>query len=79
MFFFLFVFNGTEVLVVYILHRPSEDSQQGSPIPDGSLSKDWQSTESWRLLDLNPGLQCQNLVSLTMSHHCPYEPPLLPA
>ncbi len=48
-FFSLSVFDGTEVLIVYIfLWRPSEDSLQWSAIPDGSRpSKDWQSTIGW--------------------------------
>jgi hypothetical protein len=42
------VFGGTEVPVVYILLcRPSEDTLQGRAIPDGSPSKDWQSTVGW--------------------------------
>ncbi len=42
------VFGGTEVPIVSILlYRPSEDSLQGSAIPDGSPSKDWQSTVGW--------------------------------
>jgi hypothetical protein len=70
-FFSWIVFGGTEVPIVYILlYRPSEDSPQGSAIPDGSPSKDWQSTVGWELLDSNPGLQLHNLVSLPMSHHC---------
>jgi hypothetical protein len=44
-FFSLIVFGGTEVPMFYILLcRPSEDSLQGSAIPDGRPSKDWQST-----------------------------------
>jgi hypothetical protein len=41
-FFFLFIVcGGPEAPIVYIvLCRPSEDSLQGSAIPDGSLSKD---------------------------------------
>jgi hypothetical protein len=47
-FFSLNVFAGTEVPIVFILLCcPSEDSPQGSAIPDGSPSKDWQSTEGW--------------------------------
>ncbi len=47
-FFSLIVSSGTEVPIVYILLcRPSEDSLQGSAIPDGSPSKDWQSTVGW--------------------------------
>jgi hypothetical protein len=46
--FFLFVFGGTEVAIVYILlYRPSEDSLQQSAIPEGSPSRDWQSTVGW--------------------------------
>ncbi len=44
-FFFLIVFAGKEVPIVYIfLCRPSEDSLQESAIPDASPSMDWQST-----------------------------------
>ncbi len=47
-FFFLIVFNGTKVLIVYILLcRPSEDSLLLSAIPVGSPSKDWQSSVGW--------------------------------
>jgi hypothetical protein len=47
-FFSLIVFGGTEVPIVYILVcRLSENSQQGSAIPDGSPSKDWQSNVGW--------------------------------
>jgi hypothetical protein len=57
-----------------LLCRPSEDSLQGSAIPDDSPSKDWQTTVALgRLLDLNPGLQYHNLVSLPMSHHCSHQ------
>ncbi len=36
-FFSLIVFDGAEVLIVYILRcHPSEDSQQGRAIPDDS-------------------------------------------
>ncbi len=34
--------------VFILLCRPSEDSLQWSTIPDGSPSKDWQSTVGWR-------------------------------
>jgi hypothetical protein len=47
-FFPLIVFGGSEVPIVYILLcHPPEDSLQGSAIPDGSPSKDWQSTVGW--------------------------------
>jgi hypothetical protein len=50
-FLFLNCFSGTKVPIVYILLcRPSEDSLQGNAIldiPDGSPSKDWQSTVGW--------------------------------
>ncbi len=46
--FSLNVFGGREVPIVHILLcRPSEDSLQGSAIPDGSPSKDWQSNVGW--------------------------------
>ncbi len=48
LFFSLIVFGGTEVPIVYILLCcPSEDSLQQSAFPDGSPSKDWQSTVGW--------------------------------
>ncbi len=47
-FFSLIVFAGTQGPIVNILLcRRSEDSLQGSAIPDGSPSKDWQSTVGW--------------------------------
>ncbi len=47
-FFFFNFFGGTEVPIVHILLcRHSEDSLQGSAFPDGSPSKDWQSTVGW--------------------------------
>jgi hypothetical protein len=48
-FFFLNCFWWTEVPIVFhiFLCRPSEDSLQQSAIPDGSQSKDWQSTVVW--------------------------------
>jgi hypothetical protein len=47
-FFSLIVFGGTKVPIVFILLcRRSEDSLQGSAMPDGSPSKDWQSTVGW--------------------------------
>ncbi len=47
-FFSLIVFGGTEVHIIYILLcSPSEDSLQESVVPDGSPSKDWQSTVGW--------------------------------
>ncbi len=46
--FFPVVFGGTEVLLVTILLcHPSEVSLQRGVIPDGSPSKNWQSTVGW--------------------------------
>ncbi len=48
-FFTFIVFGGSEVPIVFytLLCCPSEESLQGSAIPDGSPSKDWQSTVGW--------------------------------
>jgi hypothetical protein len=80
-FFPLIVFGGTEVPIVYILLcRPSEDSLEGSAIPDGIPSKGLAvHCRLGRLLDSNPGLQFHNLVALPISTTAPTnEPPLLP-
>jgi hypothetical protein len=46
--FSLTIFDGPEVLIVYILLcRPSGDSLQRSAIREGSPSQDWQSTVGW--------------------------------
>jgi hypothetical protein len=55
-FFFLIVSGGPEALFIFILL-----------CPDGSPSKDWQSTRLRRLPGLNPGLQVYSLVSLPMT------------
>jgi hypothetical protein len=48
-FFFLncFLVEQKSLLFYILLCRPSEDSLQGSAIPDGSPSKEWQSTVGW--------------------------------
>jgi hypothetical protein len=47
-FFSLYCFGGTEALIVFLyLCCPLEDSLQWKTIPDGSPSKDWQSTVGW--------------------------------
>ncbi len=71
--FSLIVFDGTEVPIVYILFcRPSEDSLQQIPIPDGSLSKDWQSTVGWGECWIRPR------TSVSQSGVATNEPPRLP-
>ncbi len=88
-FFSLDVFGGKEVPTVYILLcRPSEDSLQQSAIPDGSLSKDRQSTVGWGDCCIwSFTIWCYYLWATTaphepplllMSHHCSPKPPLLP-
>jgi hypothetical protein len=42
-----FWWNSSPYCFYILLCRPSEDSLQGSDIPDGSQSKDWQSTVGW--------------------------------
>jgi hypothetical protein len=72
-FFSLIVFGGTEVPVVNILLcRPLEDSLQGSAIPDGSPSKDWQSTVGWGDAGFEPR------TAVLQSGVATNEPPLLP-
>ncbi len=71
-FFSLSVFDGTKVLIVYIfLCRPSEDSLQWSAIPDGSPSKDWQSTVGWGDCWITPR------TGVSQSGVATNEPPLL--
>ncbi len=72
-FFSLIVFGGTEVPVVNILLcHPSEDSLQGSAIPDGCPSKDWQSTVGWGDAGFEPR------TAVLQSGVATNEPPLLP-
>ncbi len=79
-FFSLIVFGGTEIPIVYsLLCRPSEDSLQRSTIPDGSPSKDWQSTvgcgDCWiRTKDCSFTIWCCYQWATTALN----EPPLLP-
>jgi hypothetical protein len=80
--FFSIVFAGTEVSP-YWLYSPLPPLRGQ---PTGKCHPRWQPIlglavhcRLGRVLDLNPGLQFRNLVSLPMSHHCsPNEPPLPP-
>ncbi len=76
-FLLLIVFGGPEALFVYILLcRPSEDSLEWSTIPDGSASKDRQSTVGWgdcriwtRDCRFTVWCCCQWATTPPMSHH----------
>jgi hypothetical protein len=79
-FFFLIVFGGTEVPIIFNFPLPPLRGQ-----PTVKSHPRWQPISGLavhcrlgRLLDSNPGLQFYNLVSLPMSHHCSQQPPLLP-
>jgi hypothetical protein len=72
-FFSSIVFGGTEdPIFLYSPLPPSEDSLQGSAIPDGSPSKDWQSTIGCGDCWLEPR------TAVSRSGVATNEPPLLP-
>ncbi len=81
LFLSLIVFGGPEALFLFILLcHSSEDSLQWGTIPDGSLSKEWQSTVDWGdcqiwTRDCRFTVWClyQGATTAPRSHHCSQE------